>query len=316
MFSNNSSNDPQRAYPNGGPGRRIAQSNENDDGNIILPAAESTEAPPAPPPTVAVTTMQAETCDGDNAPVPPAPIAAAYDKMEEAIKESIQNTPSDDFALLHPTQIAAAHEEMNDETHGAQKKPEVIYEDEEALMPAASVAATSHEEDVEPFTVPTAPTESRMSRATNQMENPPNSGQHQAAVATMPRPQLILPIYDSRKPSAPPLEATLVQGVEATLIVSNNVPDIPIYNAVQFQKELRWCKRHQKSLIFRLVLVSSVALAITATLLASQSNNNASTLPYYLDWIGSRCVNGLLGQPNANLGQPLYESIEECCKPE
>eukprot|EP00579_Thalassiosira_antarctica_P003581 CAMPEP_0201903240 /NCGR_PEP_ID=MMETSP0902-20130614/55373_1 /ASSEMBLY_ACC=CAM_ASM_000551 /TAXON_ID=420261 /ORGANISM="Thalassiosira antarctica, Strain CCMP982" /LENGTH=322 /DNA_ID=CAMNT_0048437277 /DNA_START=268 /DNA_END=1233 /DNA_ORIENTATION=- len=262
---------------------------ENDDSNGPPAAAAASVPAPTPPLAASAATSSLENVPGDDdddAPVPPAQTAAAYEEMEDAIKESIKITQSDDDAPLPPTQIAAAYEEidsaMNGATKTAKRKPELI-EDDDAPLPAAmkseeivDVNESSYENDgpkkppaslanrrlwqgqddaAVPLSSPvpqvghgqvlrppprsilvpnrnesrtsSAPTESRTSR-TNQIM--------QAARAILrPPPQTMLPRNNDsdNTSSAPMLEATLVQGVEATLIVPNNEPDIPIYNAVQ-----------------------------------------------------------------------------------
>ena len=207
----------------------------------------------------------------DDAPLSPTQIAAAYEEIDNAMNDATTKAtkgkpePIEDGDAPHPAAIKS--KEIDNDN-------ELSYEDDASKKPPASLANQGLRQGQDDVTVPlsspvpqvvhgqviwpppesvlipnrnesrtsSVPTKSHTSRTDQTMENnqnPPSSGQNQAAaIITSSPPRSILPrTSDSGNTSSVPmLEATLVQGVEATLIVPNNEPVVdmrPVYNAVQ-----------------------------------------------------------------------------------
>lgn len=118
--------------------------------------------------------------------------------------------------------------------------------------------------------------------------------------------------------SVPVLEATLVE----------DSPEEPVYNAVAIRatdtdndnsQRLPCWKRHQKASCVVLVLAVLVALATAlGAIFASQGKDEDTpvSLLYYAKWDSKSCDNDPLGQPDANLRQRLFDTVQECCEAE
>ena len=241
----------------------------------------------------------------DDAPEPPSLTAARHEQMDDALKNKGGGPElADEEAPANPLpQGYNIDEEMGSEEN-AQKRPE-LFDENDTPMPDEH-AATLHEiVDAKKVTQGQPSTVQRGSASSPSSSFPPFSQRGNirrvlpSANTSYRQPTGASEETSSTQP--PALEATLVQSVEATLLVENQPS--PVYVATQVQEDgsqsdeepLPWWEENQKYIFTGLVvLVFGLMAAVIGALVGSQPDNTSqesntsqggsvasTTAPYY-----------------------------------
>mmetsp|Transcript_12893 Transcript_12893/g.21055 ORF Transcript_12893/g.21055 Transcript_12893/m.21055 type:complete len:522 (-) Transcript_12893:222-1787(-) len=224
-------------------------------------AAASLAASRGPPLTTYATAVGSENTasDGENAPVPPAQIAAAYDKMDAAIKESIDSTNRNcNDAPLPPAQITAAVDDTDQDKVTREGKFELAGDDDDDTPLPADIM--------------TARAEKTGNKKDDEKNKPLPQPQVQRDVQIAQRPPVLQTSESSV--SAPHSDSTVSVSPHHEVLEATIVTDELLEATIV--KDDPWWKRNQKCIGAGMTFVIGALAATVGVLVVTQSNPNTS----------------------------------------